>query len=299
MKRLLLYSVCLLMVAATGCNNDDKDSGKEKISDTTKLTAFTDPVASNGQKTIDQKTIASPQLENTTKKVAYIYDDFMQAITSWNTATGKTATEIYMLYAAYTLKDMTHYLDLHRGVTEQIFKDSILGQPCLLMGYPDPANPGKLFYAEFGTICPPPTSCETFALIKNRMQFFDKKEFVYPGFDPDEMIDVYNKSYNTEASRPLTSMVRFNIDSIRNLYKAAGTRKNESIYFFMGAYDNQDAQRYVKSHPGFNIAIGEIQDKTCLLFALFDPMSTGSDKYNYFDFGTICPPENSCKSTFK
>ena len=131
------------------------------------------------------------------------------------------------------------------------------------------------------------------------MHFFTKKGFTYPGFDPDGMIDNYVKQYYEDADHPLTSTVKFNIDSIRNIYKAAGVKKNESIYFFMGAYDNNDALRYVKSHPGFNISPGDIKDKTCLLFALYDPTSIANDKFDYFDFGTICPPEISCKSTFK
>lgn len=306
MKKVLLYVSVLFFVMITGCNNSEKSKERHSDStnvldkkDTIRLTA-TDPGAKNGIATIDNKTTIYKSLENTTIKVAYVYNDFIEAIDSWNTQSGTVVTDIYMVYAAYTMNDMNWYVSNHKHVTEKIFKDSILNQPCLLMGYPDPQSAGKLLYKEFGTICPPPTSCETFAVIPNKKKFFSSKDkMIYPGFSPEDMISNYFHTYDTDNERPLTSTVKFNIDSIKNLYKNAGAKKNDNIYFFMGAYDNGDAQRYVKTHPGFDISIGSIQDKTCLLFALFDPTSPNEDKYNYFDFGTICPPENSCKSTFK
>ena len=291
MKKILFFALWLLIISTTACNNNDK--GKETKSDTVRVKAFTDPGAINAKATIDNISFYK-RLDNTTKKVSYNYIDFMEAIKSWDSATGSTAKEIYLVYGAYTIKDSTWYMTSHRAISKKMYLDSVLNQPCLMMGYADPNNAGKFFYKEFGTICPPPTSCETVALIPNRKEFFATTN--YTGFDAAAAIDNFNSLYNTDASQPLTEMVKFNIDSIRNLVTAAGTAINSTIYFFMGAYDNNDANRYRDTHPGFNISPTEIQNKTCLLFGLFN---TKNQMYSFYDFGTLCPPQNSCASTFK
>lgn len=289
MKKVPFYAFWLLALALSACNNNDK--GKENKTDSVKIAAFTNPGALDGQTTINHKDYYS-QLDSTTKRVSFVYADFMNAIKTLDSIYGN-AKEIYLFYGAYTPGDVTRYLDNHPTMNRKKDSLKVLNQPCLLFAYQNPNVPDQFTYKDFGTICPPPTSCETHTLIHNPKTFFLPGNLL--GFNPQATIDNYQTLYNTDqTNNPLTDKVHFNIDSIRNLVSATADVNKDTIYFFMGAYDNNDAVRYSKSHTN-NVSSSTIQNKTCLLFAL----QTNASAFKYYDFGCICPPANSCVSTFK
>ncbi len=289
MKKIIFSALCVLFIAGTGCNNDDKSKAttsdssavKEK-GDKGKVKAFTDPSATDGAATIKNLTLY-PGLNNMTQRVKFNYNDFKTFITSMNGIFGSNAQEIYLQFAALTKDDTARYIQSHPGLSEGD-KKTLLNKPYLLIGYDNPQAKGTLIYKDLATICPPPTSCQTRAMVPNK---YITTIASPPSFSPSASIDDFNANYN--SGNDMTETVKFNIgiiDSIATANKAA------DIYFWLGAYTNPDAVRYSKSHTG-NISPGDIDGKLCLLFATFD-----GTNYTYFDFGTICPPESSCKTSF-
>jgi hypothetical protein len=77
-------------------------------------------------------------------------------VDSLNSVNRINADHIYFTMAAYTGKDADRYVKTHPGTT----KSEIDNKTCLLFTYKDPKVTG-FTYLDFGTICPPPTSCQT------------------------------------------------------------------------------------------------------------------------------------------
>jgi len=306
MRKVFFYAICLQLVAATGCNDNTKSEGAG--ADSTKVAAKQDPGLEkmkaffaapipgfNPDSTI-QNLSKYPDLFSKTKTVKFSYNNFNLFIDSLDRKFNVSAKEVHFLYAAYTPAAVNWYL---RGHSTLSHGDSlaILNKPCLVIAYKDPT--GQFIYAlDMGTICPPPNSCETVA---NYPLIFNKTGQV--GFDPGPTIANYDVQYEDGKNpiHPLTQRVKFDIASIRYLVDSmtrAGTPTTD-IYLAMGAYTNADAQRYVSTHPAKPpISASDIQDRTCLLFAFKKNNPKAVSQFIYYDFGTICPPPNSCETAF-
>ena len=167
------------------------------------------------------------------------------------------------------------------------------------MTYKDPnlTNDNPTF-SDFGSLCPPPNSCESFFTTYRGGK---KSKFTtFADFDPAATIENYNTVFMGNSNR-LTEAVKFNIagiihlkDSLDALYNTSVPTPN--IYFSFGAYNSDDADRYINVRPKSSyIKKSDIVDKICVLFAY---KKSEKDGFLYFDVGTICPPAESCSTDF-
>lgn len=309
MKKVFYYVICLQLIGAPGCNDNNKN--KDTNTDSTGTVAKQDPTRDqmksyfasalpgfNPQATI-QNLSKYPDLSTKTKTVNFSYENVIHFIDSLDKKFQVKATVIYFVYGAYTPSAVNWYLTHHKTLTH---KDSlaILNQPCLVIAYKAPD--GQFIYAseDIGTICPPPNSCESAASYPLPFALSP-----LAGFDPGPTIANYNVQYQDGKNpiHPLTQRVRFDIAAIKQLDTLnGGGSLPTDIYFATGAYTSADADRYVGTHPTSPpnppITASEIVDRTCLLLAFKAPNSKAAALLNYYDIGTICPPPNSCETPF-
>lgn len=231
-----------------------------------------------------------PELQFTTERVAFNYAIFNEFISEMDSNYGVRATDIYLTYGAYTEDDTRRYLENHSNATDPIDFDDIIKKPCLLLSYNIP-DTDQFAYIDFGALCPPPNSCNS----KIETGTMTLREFVtrdQSDFDPEATILNYTELYDNARRLDLTQMVKFNIADVNNLVTRLDAQLRNTttdIYFVMGAYTVADAERYVTVHTQYRKE--EIQTKTCLLFAYYYPNPDTEDKFMYFDFGVLCPPD--------
>ena len=303
MKRIILSLLVIQFVWATGCN----DAGEKKPASNDSTTVekkdsiavvsnpifATDPAALDPGATMAKLSVQYPELEDKlTKKVKFNYVQFLEEIATLDARYEDPATDIYLAYGAYTYQDAKRYVANHPKLTKT-YIDTIFQRPCLLFAYKDPRPAATtLYYKDFGTLCPPPTSCSSdFTILKTRAA-------PPPRLDAGATIEFYNDTYNHTNSYTMTETVKFSIAGIKNLVESLDKttgNKTEDIYFTMGAYTKDDAERYVKARPGAGISEKSIEGQQCLFFTYY---SKSEDKYYYMDVGTICPPTESCNSDF-
>ena len=306
MKKIFFYALCLQFIAVTGCNDNGK--GKDSVSDTTTVTAkegvntdqmkafFAGPLPGFNPDSTIQNLSKYPDLFTKTKTVRFNYNRVSTFIDSLDQKFGTPATGIYLFYGAYTPAAVSWYLKNHSNLSAG---DSlmILNKPCLVIAYKDPTNNQFIYSTDMGTICPPPNSCESFERYTGSGSANTK------GYDPGTTVANYDAQYEEGKNPiyPLTQRVKFDIVAMRYLVDSlnrAGSSTSD-IYFAMGAYTNSDAQRYVQTHPSKPpITAGEIQNRTCLLLAFKNLTPKAVAQFTYYDFGTICPPPNSCETPF-
>ncbi len=89
-----------------------------------------------------------------------------------------------------------------------------------------------------------------------------------------------------------TEKVKFDYTTFKNF---ASIGKANEIYLVYGAYTDDDTKAYHLTHP--NSKYDSIFNKPCLLVAYDTPGSTDLTYAN--DFGSLCPPPNSCYTTFQ
>lgn len=275
MKRIIFSALWLLIITAPSCN-DDKTKGKDKNN----IVAVDGPGARQPQQTIDTLTKVYPVFTDSLREsVKFIYKDFKDSAAKMQTK------EVYLVYGAYTPDDVSRYLSTHPKISKT---DSALyvNRPCLLVGFKDASS--KFSYSDFGTLCPPPGSCETFFMFPEKM-----KVTHLTALNPNATISNYFATYDKNPANHLTTtMMKFNIDSITS-YVDSLNKLNKplanatDIYFQFGAFTAQDTSKYFSDKRG--PATAPILGKPYLLFVYKD---ANKANIKYLDFGIVYPPGN-------
>jgi hypothetical protein len=274
MKKVIFSALWLLLIAATGCNDQDKT--KEN---TNNNIAMGDPSARQPNGMIDTLGQAFPIFSGS----KYNKDSLKELVKFDYTAFKNTignAKEVYLVYGALTSNDTVRYLATH--TVDPSEHDSFCNRPCLLVYYKDAS--GKFTYSDFGSLCPPPYSCASYFMNHTGTGP------VIPPLDPTATTKNYFTKYDTSKTNPLTTtMVKFDValleryvDSL-NKEKPKGIASN--IYFQMAAHNNASTDMYLSNNSTASRA--QILGKPCLLFVYknADPASM-----RYLDFGVVCPP---------
>ena len=96
-----------------------------------------------------------------TEMVKFDYSGILTCVEALNNKSGSAAKYIYFALGSYTHADAERYVNKHvsQKPSDHIIIAQIENKPCLLFGYKDPLKAGTFIYQDFGSICPPPTSC--------------------------------------------------------------------------------------------------------------------------------------------
>jgi hypothetical protein len=112
-----------------------------------------DSTINNYRKLYDR---AVDPVQQLTQYVKFDIAGIKYLVDSLNSVNHIKADHIYFSMGAYTGEDAGRYIKTHPGTT----KNEIDNRTCLLFAYKDPKVTG-FTYLDFGTICPPPASCQT------------------------------------------------------------------------------------------------------------------------------------------